>query len=614
MPISQYNVGYQSVSTGSEGWLEFYDFTTPNGAVEFRWQFRGADFRTPNQNDVLTSFFSAQWVDYDYGGSGPGHHRLWLFYYSAINGGGGNDTITGFDTTVVSDIQNAFAKLGASADLAGLNLYATAADLLLGGPGDDKIYGLGGDDTLEGDSGNDFIDGGTGTDTAIYGGKRSDYLFTKLASGFQIQDLRSGTPDGTDTVINVEKFQFSDGVVFAPGPITWAAGVTGSFETATRWSPAQVPGSLDDVFITAAKTEGGDHYYAKVTSDETIASLTIGSTGGLDIVGLQNTVTVLKNLTNAGDIEASSGNFTVNGFTQNTGKIDTHSGETATFNGNVLGGGTLTQTLGGTIHVVGNTDNFLEISGTISVDGAASGNVSFHNGGTLRIGGTSMPTGEIKFFNSSDQIDLAGVPYDPNGTATIAVNNGYHLSIKENGQQYQLNFDSLAFSSSGTSAMLSADGHGGTLVTVSTKTGVQRFFDAATGDHFYTLSTAEAAQIRATLPTYHDEGAPWSAPDKGANTIDVFRFFDVATNTHFLTSSVAERDQILATLPSYHFEGVAFEAYDRSGTGTLTLERFFNTSSHLHTYAASAAEITSILNGGAGPGWVDEGPSFIVHA
>jgi Matrixin/Repeat of unknown function (DUF5648)/RTX calcium-binding nonapeptide repeat (4 copies) len=143
---------------------------------------------------------------------------------------------------------------------------------------------------------------------------------------------------------------------------------------------------------------------------------------------------------------------------------------------------------------------------------------------------------------------------------------------------------------------------------------VERFFDSATGDHFYTLSPAEADQIRATLPTYHDEGAPWSTPDKGANTIDVFRFFDVATSTHFLTNSVAERNQVLATLPSYHFEGVGFEAYNAPESGTLTLERFFNTQSHLHHYAASAAEIASILNGGAGPGWVDEGAGFIVHA
>jgi Repeat of unknown function (DUF5648) len=62
-------------------------------------------------------------------------------------------------------------------------------------------------------------------------------------------------------------------------------------------------------------------------------------------------------------------------------------------------------------------------------------------------------------------------------------------------------------------------------------TRVERFFDSATGDHFYTTSVSEANQIRATLPTYHDEGAPWGTPDKGANTTDVYRFFDAA-NQH----------------------------------------------------------------------------------
>ena len=144
----------------------------------------------------------------------------------------------------------------------------------------------------------------------------------------------------------------------------------------------------------------------------------------------------------------------------------------------------------------------------------------------------------------------------------------------------------------------------------------ERFFDSATGDHFYTLNPAEAAQIRATLPTYHDEGAPWSAPDAGGDTQHVYRFFDSATGAHFLTTSAAERAQVTATLPSYHDEGVAFESFVGADAGvpTLTLERFFNNISKVHTYAASAAEIASILSGGAGPGWADEGAGFIVKA
>ena len=140
--------------------------------------------------------------------------------------------------------------------------------------------------------------------------------------------------------------------------------------------------------------------------------------------------------------------------------------------------------------------------------------------------------------------------------------------------------------------------------------GVERFFDSATGDHFYTTVPGEAASIRASLPTYHDEGAPWRTPDKGTDTLDVYRFFDAATGAHFLTTSAAERDNVIATLASYRYEGVAFEAFQGGDPANLTLERFFNTQNRTHHYAASAAEIANILSGGAGPGWVDEGAGF----
>jgi len=61
---------------------------------------------------------------------------------------------------------------------------------------------------------------------------------------------------------------------------------------------------------------------------------------------------------------------------------------------------------------------------------------------------------------------------------------------------------------------------------------------------------------------------------------------------------------------------VAFEAYGNAsaaGSGALTLERFFNTNTQLHHYSASASETNGIKQGAVGPGWVDEGPGFIVH-
>ncbi|CAO4163445.1 DUF642 domain-containing protein [Methylorubrum populi] len=67
---------------------------------------------------------------------------------------------------------------------------------------------IGGNDTLTGGAGDDQIDGGAGTDTAIYAGNRSAYTVTHTPGTTTY--ILSG-PDGTDTVKNVELFQFDDG-------------------------------------------------------------------------------------------------------------------------------------------------------------------------------------------------------------------------------------------------------------------------------------------------------------------------------------------------------------------------------------------------------------------
>jgi Ca2+-binding RTX toxin-like protein len=88
-------------------------------------------------------------------------------------------------------------------------------DWIRGGGQANTILGNGGDDILRGRGENDTLDGGTGTDTAEYRGNLSDYLITQNADGsLTIQDLRPGdnlTTDGTDTVRNMESFQFADG-------------------------------------------------------------------------------------------------------------------------------------------------------------------------------------------------------------------------------------------------------------------------------------------------------------------------------------------------------------------------------------------------------------------
>ena len=89
------------------------------------------------------------------------------------------------------------------------------ADLIEGKGGNDTLEGLGGNDTLNGGTGNDsligglgddLVDGGSGTDTVVFSGNRIDYSITQIDAN----TVEIAGPDGTDTVTNVETFQFAD--------------------------------------------------------------------------------------------------------------------------------------------------------------------------------------------------------------------------------------------------------------------------------------------------------------------------------------------------------------------------------------------------------------------
>ncbi|WP_420336897.1 DUF642 domain-containing protein [Roseibium sp.] len=84
-------------------------------------------------------------------------------------------------------------------------------DSITGSASDDNILGGAGDDTLAGSGGDDTLDGGTGTDTASFSGNLADYTVTEDAGTVTIVDNRDGSPDGTDTLTNVENFEFADG-------------------------------------------------------------------------------------------------------------------------------------------------------------------------------------------------------------------------------------------------------------------------------------------------------------------------------------------------------------------------------------------------------------------
>ena len=78
------------------------------------------------------------------------------------------------------------------------------------GAGADRIFGSNLGDAITGGADDDEIDGADGTDTAFFSGNRAQYVVTPVGLDIVVEDLRPGSPDGTDTVTDVENFQFAD--------------------------------------------------------------------------------------------------------------------------------------------------------------------------------------------------------------------------------------------------------------------------------------------------------------------------------------------------------------------------------------------------------------------
>ena len=132
---------------------------------------------------------------------------------------------------------------------------------------------LSGNDVFSTGAGNDILDGGPGIDIALYSGLRSQYQFEQLSNGsFQVTDLRNGSPDGTDTVSNVELFQFADGT-FAP--------VVAAIETQGSTSLSQAGGHF---FLYGSLGSGPSLKFAG-------ADFVDGQFGGWAPIGAEKTAT-----------------------------------------------------------------------------------------------------------------------------------------------------------------------------------------------------------------------------------------------------------------------------------------------------------------------------------
>ncbi len=127
------------------------------------------------------------------------------------------------------------------------SLSVTGGARVMAGPGNDSFTGGVGGDEVTGGSGNDTLDGGDSTlavrlasttnttwsleNRAIFTGSAKNYTITaeKSSTGliYTVKDNRTGSPDGTDTLKNIDVLQFNDKQVRLT-PDVWTSAMMGN--------------------------------------------------------------------------------------------------------------------------------------------------------------------------------------------------------------------------------------------------------------------------------------------------------------------------------------------------------------------------------------------------
>jgi Ca2+-binding RTX toxin-like protein len=216
--------GYLQFSSGATGTITFADGSslTFDGVEKLQLQDQFA--------------YDDNW-DFFQGATQKGDSFTGIVGDGNLFGSSGNDTIYG-------NTGEDFVSGGAGNDTISTG---SENDILVGGTGNDKLYAGSDNDILAGNEGNDYLDGGSGSaDIAVFSGNREQYMVTRNDDGsYTVQDLVVGR-DGTDTVVNVEKFQFADGTVGSSNLVsTNPSGTSGSAGTETVYD-IDIAASLSD--------------------------------------------------------------------------------------------------------------------------------------------------------------------------------------------------------------------------------------------------------------------------------------------------------------------------------------------------------------------------------
>ena len=138
---------------------------------------------------------------------------------SIVEGGPGADHLTATVAATGSTVSYEHSSASVAVDLeSGAAMGGDAeGDVIsgfaniIGSQFGDILKGDSQDNSFMGGGGDDVIIGGAGNDVADYAGEYKDFKVTALANGtYTVQDMRSGSPEGTDTLSGVEYLAFAD--------------------------------------------------------------------------------------------------------------------------------------------------------------------------------------------------------------------------------------------------------------------------------------------------------------------------------------------------------------------------------------------------------------------
>lgn len=143
---------------------------------------------------------------------------------------------------------------------------------------------------------------------------------------------------------------------------------------------------------------------------------------------------------------------------------------------------------------------------------------------------------------------------------------------------------------------------------------IHRFFNTATGVHFYTASDAEKQEIQTSLPRFTYEGTAYRVlVGQGVFTVPVYRFYNRISGTHLYTASESEKNTVIQELSDvFRFEGTAWYARAEPYPGWVPVYRFFHRSTGTHFYTHSEAEKAKVLS--TLPDYVLEGVAYWVRS